>query len=42
MNIKIKDIRKDRKILTSNQVYAENCRFPDKFVKAEGPIMLMK
>jgi hypothetical protein len=27
--------------VTSNQVYAVICRFPDMFVKAEGRIMLM-
>ena len=27
--------------VTSNQVYAVICRYPDMFVKAEGRIMLM-
>ena len=34
-------IRKDGQPVTSNQVYAVICRFPDMFVKAEGRIMLM-
>ena len=34
-------IRKDGQPVTSNQVYAVICRFPDTFVKAEGRIMLM-
>ena len=34
-------IRKDGQPITSNQVYAVICRFPDMFVKAEGRIMLM-
>ena len=34
-------IRKDRQPVTSNQVYAVICRYPDIFVKAEGRIMLM-
>ena len=34
-------IRKDGQPITSNQVYAVVCRFPDVFVKAEGRIMLM-
>lgn len=34
-------IRKDGQLVTSNQVYAVICRFPDMFVKAEGRIMLM-
>ena len=34
-------IRKDGQPITSNQVYAVICRFPDVFVKAEGRIMLM-
>ena len=34
-------IRKDGRPVTSNQVYAVICRFPDTFVKAEGRIMLM-
>ena len=33
--------RKDGKPVTSAQVYAAVCRFPDTFVKAEGRIMLM-
>ena len=34
-------IRKDGQPVTSKQVYAVICRFPDMFVKAEGRIMLM-
>ena len=34
-------IRKDGQLVTSKQVYAVICRFPDTFVKAEGRIMLM-
>ena len=34
-------IRKDGQPVTSNQVYAAICRYPDMFVKAEGRIMLM-
>ena len=34
-------IRKDGQPVTSNQVYAVVCRFPDMFVKSEGRIMLM-
>lgn len=34
-------IRKDGQPVTSNQVYAVICRYPDVFVKAEGRIMLM-
>lgn len=34
-------IRKDRKPVTSAQVYAVVMRYPDTFVKAEGQIMLM-
>ena len=34
-------IRKDGQLVTSNQVYAVICRYPDMFVKAEGRIMLM-
>ena len=34
-------IRKDGQPVTSNQVYAIICRFPDVFVKTEGRIMLM-
>ena len=33
--------RKDGQPVTSGQVYAVVCRFPDVFVKAEGRIMLM-
>ena len=32
-------IRKDGRLVTSNQVYAVICRYPDMFVKAEGRIM---
>ena len=34
-------IRKDGQPVTSKQVYAVICRYPDMFVKAEGRIMLM-
>lgn len=34
-------IRKDGQPVTSKQVYAVVCRFPDMFVKTEGRIMLM-
>lgn len=34
-------VRKDGQPVTSNQVYAVVCRYPDVFVKAEGRIMLM-
>ena len=34
-------VRKDGQPVTSNQVYAVICRFPEMFVKAEGRIMLM-
>ena len=33
--------RKDGQPVTSQQVYAVICRFPQVFVKAEGKIMLM-
>ena len=33
--------RKDGQPVTSNQIYAVICRYPDMFVKAEGRIMLM-
>lgn len=34
-------IRKDGQPVTSSQVYAVICRYPDVFVKTEGRIMLM-
>ena len=34
-------LRKDGQPVTSRQVYAVVCRYPDMFVKAEGRIMLM-
>ena len=34
-------IRKDGQPVTSSQVYAVICRYPDTFTKAEGRIMLM-
>ena len=34
-------LRKDGQLVTSKQVYAVVCRFPDTFVKSEGRIMLM-
>lgn len=33
--------RKDGQPVTSKQVYAVVCRYPDMFVKAEGRIMLL-
>ena len=33
--------RNDGQTVTSNQVYAVICRYPDMFVKAEGRIMMM-
>lgn len=34
-------LRKDGQPVSSKQVYAVICRYPDMFVKAEGRIMLM-
>lgn len=34
-------IRKDGKLVTSAQIYAVICRFPDIFTKEAGRIMLM-
>lgn len=34
-------LRKDGQLVTSQQVYAVICRFPQVFVKSEGRIMLM-
>lgn len=34
-------LRKDGQPVTSRQVHAVVCRYPDMFVKAEGRIMLM-
>ena len=34
-------VRKDAQPVTSSQVYAVICRYPEMFVKAEGRIMLM-
>ena len=34
-------LRKDGQPVTSKQVYAVICHYPDMFVKAEGRIMLM-
>ena len=34
-------LRKDGQPVSSRQVYAVICRYPDMFVKAEGRIMLM-
>ena len=39
INSKRLHIRKDGQPVTSNQVYAVTCRFPDIFVKAEGRIL---
>ena len=41
INRKRLHVRKDGQPVTSNQVYAVICRFPNMFVKAEGRIMLM-
>ena len=41
INSKRLHIRKDGQPVTSNQVYAVVCRYPDMFVKSEGRIMLM-
>ena len=41
INRKQLHIRKDGQPVTSKQVYAIVCHFPDMFVKAEGRIMLM-
>ena len=34
-------LRKDGQSVTSKQVYAVICHYPDMFVKSEGRIMLM-
>lgn len=34
-------LRRDGQPVTSRQVYAVICRYPDMFVKAEGRILLM-
>ena len=41
INQKQLHIRKDGQPVTSSQVYAVICRYPEMFVKAEGRIMLM-
>jgi hypothetical protein len=41
INSKQLHIRKDGQPVTSNQVYAVICRYPEMFVKAEGMIRLM-
>ena len=41
INSKRLHIRKDGQAVTSNQVYAVICRYPEMFVKAEGMIRLM-
>ena len=41
INEKRLHLRKDGQPITSAQVYAVVCRYPDTFVKAEGRIMLM-
>ena len=41
INRKRLHVRKDGQSVTSNQVYAVICRYPDMFVKAEGRIVLM-
>ena len=41
INQKHLHIRKDGQAVTSSQVYAVICRYPEMFVKAEGRIRLM-
>ena len=41
INSKRLHIRKDGQPVTSSQVYAVICRYPEMFVKAEGMIRLM-
>ena len=41
INQKQLHVRKDGQPVTSSQVYAVICRYPEMFVKAEGQIMLM-
>lgn len=41
INRKLLHTRKDGKPVTSGQVYAVVCRYPNMFVKTEGRIMLM-
>lgn len=41
INEKQLHLRKDGKPVTSRQIYAVLCRFPDMFVKEGGLIMLM-
>ena len=41
INSKRLHLRKDGQPVTSAQVYAVVCRYPDTFVKAEGRIMLL-
>lgn len=41
INTKRLHVRKDGQPVTSKQVYAVVCRYPDMFVKTEGRIMLM-
>ena len=41
INQKQLHIRKDGQAVTSSQVYAVICRYPEMFVKAEGRIRLM-
>ena len=41
INRQILHIRKDGKPVTSSQVYAVICRFPEMFTKEAGRIMLM-
>lgn len=41
INSRCLHLRKDGQPVTSRQIYAVICRYPDMFVKAEGRIMLM-
>jgi hypothetical protein len=41
INSRALHIRRDGKPVTSQQVYAVVCHYPDIFVKAEGRIMLL-
>lgn len=41
INRQLLHLRQDGQPVSSKQVYAVICRYPDMFVKAEGRIMLM-
>lgn len=41
INRRFLHVRRDGQPVTSKQVYAAVCRYPDMFVKAEGRIMLI-